>query len=77
MRFAVLGPLEVESDAGEAPGCLLLDLRIPDGSGLDLLARLEQSRTPLSVVVVTVLIARSTFCSSVLRVKSPAVVEAA
>jgi FixJ family two-component response regulator len=42
-----------QSDAAAEPGCLLLDLRIPDGSGLDLLARLEQSRTPLSVVLVS------------------------
>jgi FixJ family two-component response regulator len=32
---------------------LLLDLRFPDGSGLDLLARLEQSGTPLGVVLVS------------------------
>jgi FixJ family two-component response regulator len=42
-----------ESNAATEPGCLLLDLRIPDGSGLDLLARLEQSGTPLSVVLVS------------------------
>ena len=42
-----------ESDAAAEPGCLLLDMRITDGSGLDLLARLEQSRTPLSVVLVS------------------------
>ena len=41
------------STAGAGPGCLLLDMRISDGSGLDLLARLEQSRTTLGVVVIS------------------------
>jgi FixJ family two-component response regulator len=41
------------SGAAETPGCLLLDLRMPEGSGLDLLARLEQSRCPLGVVLVS------------------------
>jgi FixJ family two-component response regulator len=42
-----------ESDARYAPGCLLLDLRIADGSGLDVLARLEELRSPLCVVLVS------------------------
>jgi FixJ family two-component response regulator len=50
--YATVAEFE-KSDAGTAPGCLLLDLRIPDGSGLDLLARLEQSHTPLAVVLVS------------------------
>ena len=50
--YATVAEFE-DSDAATAPGCLLLDLRIPDGSGLDLLARLEQSRTPLAVVLVS------------------------
>ena len=50
--YATVAEFE-ESDAATAPGCLLLDMRIPDGSGLDLLARLEQSQTPLAVVLVS------------------------
>jgi FixJ family two-component response regulator len=41
------------SDAMTGPGCLLLDLLMPDGSGLDLLARLEQAAAPLSVILVS------------------------
>jgi FixJ family two-component response regulator len=50
--FATVAEFE-ESGASAAPGCLLLDLRIPDGSGLDLLARLEQSGTLLGVILVS------------------------
>jgi FixJ family two-component response regulator len=42
-----------QSGASTTPGCLLLDLRITDGSGLDLLARLAQSQTALCVVLVS------------------------
>ena len=38
---------------GDAPGCLLLDLRMPDGSGLDLLERLPTIAPLLSVVIIT------------------------
>jgi RNA polymerase sigma factor (sigma-70 family) len=41
------------SGVSRAPGCLLLDLRMPGGSGLELLERLEAARSPLAVVVVT------------------------
>lgn len=41
------------STAMTGPGCLLLDLLMPDGSGLDLLARLERAATPLSVILVS------------------------
>jgi FixJ family two-component response regulator len=41
------------SDAAAFPGCLLLDLRLPEVSGLDLLAKLEQAGTPLGVVLVS------------------------
>jgi RNA polymerase sigma factor (sigma-70 family) len=44
---------EFEHAAITGPGCLLLDLLIPDGSGLDLLARLERAATPLSVILVS------------------------
>jgi RNA polymerase sigma factor (sigma-70 family) len=37
----------------EEPGCLLLDLRMPDGSGLDLLERLPSLAPLLSVVMLT------------------------
>jgi FixJ family two-component response regulator len=50
--YATVAEFE-ESGAAAAPGCLLLDLRIPDGSGLDLLARLEQSGTLLGVILVS------------------------
>lgn len=42
-----------QSTAMTGPGCLLLDLLMPDGSGLDLLARLERAATPLSVILVS------------------------
>jgi RNA polymerase sigma factor (sigma-70 family) len=42
-----------QSAAITGPGCLLLDLLMPDGSGLDLLARLERAATPLSVILVS------------------------
>jgi FixJ family two-component response regulator len=45
-----------EFEAGvdnEAPGCVLLDLRMTGESGLDLLARLDPARTPLCVVLVS------------------------
>jgi len=35
------------------PGCLLLDLRMPDASGLDVLQRLESERSPLAVVIIS------------------------
>ena len=41
------------SGANDAPGCVLLDLRMTGESGLDLLARLEQTRTALCVVLVS------------------------
>jgi FixJ family two-component response regulator len=50
--YATVAEFE-ESGVASRPGCLLLDLRFPDGSGLDLLARLEQSGTPLGVVLVS------------------------
>jgi FixJ family two-component response regulator len=41
------------SGAAAQAGCLLLDMCLPDMSGLDLLARLEQMQSPLSVVLVS------------------------
>jgi FixJ family two-component response regulator len=41
------------SGATERPGCLLLDLRMPEGSGLELLARLEQTDVALGVLVMS------------------------
>jgi FixJ family two-component response regulator len=43
----------VDAYDGNAPGCLLLDQCLPDASGLDLLERLEQHESPLSVVFVS------------------------
>lgn len=42
-----------QSGAMDAPGCLLLDLRMPDGSGLELLARLERSNVALGVLLMS------------------------
>jgi DNA-binding NarL/FixJ family response regulator len=39
--------------SGAAPDVLLLDLGLPDGSGLDLLTTLRARRTPVAVVVLT------------------------
>ena len=50
--YATVAEFE-RSNSSSAPGCLLLDLRIPDGSGLDLLARLEQGGTALGVVLMS------------------------
>ncbi len=45
---------ELEAGGGVAlPGCLLLDLRMPGVSGLDLLERLEEARSPLAVVLIS------------------------
>jgi FixJ family two-component response regulator len=41
------------SNASMHPGCLLLDLRMPDASGLDVLQRLESERSPLAVVIIS------------------------
>ena len=43
----------VASNASMHPGCLLLDLRMPDASGLDVLQRLESERSPLAVVIIS------------------------
>jgi PAS domain S-box-containing protein len=39
--------------AGPAPDLVLVDLRLPDGSGLELLAEVRQQGLPLAVVVLT------------------------
>jgi RNA polymerase sigma factor (sigma-70 family) len=45
---------ELEASGGiEHPGCLLLDMRMPDISGLDLLERLEEAQSPLAVVLIS------------------------
>ena len=41
------------SGAIDAPGCLLLDLRMPDGSGLELLARLNDQDVVLGVLLMS------------------------
>ena len=50
--YATVAEFE-HTDASTEPGCLLLDLRISDGSGLDLLARLERTDSPLAVVLIS------------------------
>jgi RNA polymerase sigma factor (sigma-70 family) len=41
------------SGAIDAPGCLLLDLRMPGGSGLELLARLHEAEVVLGVLLMS------------------------
>ncbi len=41
------------SGAIDAPGCLLLDLRMPDGSGIELLARLHDQDVVLGVLLMS------------------------
>jgi len=41
------------SEASSHPGCLLLDLRMPDSSGLEVLQRLEREHSPLAVVIIS------------------------
>jgi FixJ family two-component response regulator len=41
------------SGAVDAPGCLLLDLRMPGGSGLELLARLQEAEVVLGVLLMS------------------------
>jgi FixJ family two-component response regulator len=50
--YATVNDFE-SSGAATQPGCLLLDMCLPDVSGLDLLTRLEQSQSPLSVILVS------------------------
>ena len=39
--------------AAHDPGCLLLDVRLGDGSGLDLLEELAQNDSPLAIVLIS------------------------
>jgi two-component system response regulator FixJ len=41
------------ADTGFKPGCVLLEIRLPDMDGLEVLAQLEQIRSDLSVIIVT------------------------
>jgi FixJ family two-component response regulator len=41
------------STAATDPGCLLLDVRLGDGSGLDLLEELAQDDSPLAIVLIS------------------------
>jgi two-component system, LuxR family, response regulator FixJ len=38
---------------GDTPGCLITDLRLPGISGLELIRRLQDAGSPLSVILVT------------------------
>jgi len=42
-----------ELESGFIPGCLLVDIRMPDMSGLDLLERIRTSRPNLPVIIMT------------------------
>ena len=37
----------------DAPACLVLDVQLPDGSGLDLPQQLEAMRAPLPIIIIT------------------------
>jgi FixJ family two-component response regulator len=43
----------LESYTGREEGCLLVDIRMPGMSGLDLLEELERRQTPLKAIVMT------------------------
>ncbi len=43
----------LDSDAGAGPGCLVLDVRLPGQSGMDLLRRMQQARRRMPVVMIT------------------------
>ena len=43
----------LESDALDRPGCLILDVRMPGTSGLDLQARLAKSGNPKPIIFIT------------------------
>ncbi len=51
-QFATAAAFLAEAD-GLAPGCLLLDIRMPEIDGFDVLERLATRRTVLPVVVMT------------------------
>lgn len=43
----------LDSGADAGPGCLVLDVRLPGQSGMDLLRRMQQARRRLPVVMIT------------------------
>jgi FixJ family two-component response regulator len=43
----------IPTDASEAPGCLVIDIRLPDVNGLDFLVQLTQAGVRLPVVMMT------------------------
>jgi FixJ family two-component response regulator len=43
----------IPADAAESPGCLVIDIRLPDMNGLDFLVQLTQSGVRLPVVMMT------------------------
>ena len=49
----VLAALDTAGDAGEAPQVLVSDIRMPGGSGLDLLAQVKQRLPGLPVIIMT------------------------
>lgn len=43
----------LDADPGAGPACLVLDVRLPGQSGMDLLRRLQQARRRMPVVMIT------------------------
>ena len=46
-------PEFLDADPGAGPACLVLDVRLPGQSGMDLLRRLQQARRRMPVVMIT------------------------